>query len=1067
MGRNYVVGVGASAGGLEALQALVAGLPRAPGMVFLVGMHLDPSRPSALVELLGHAGPLRVEAASDGQAPQLDTMYVAPPRMQLLLIDGRMKLVSNGKTSAHPIDAMFRSIADDAGDRAIAIVLSGSGNDGSSGLAAVRAAGGITFAQDRSASFSSMPQSAVERSVVDHVLPPAEMARELLALGRHEHASPAQRRDDEAALSEILGVVRAGRNLDFAGYKTPTLHRRVHRRRVARQVGSTREYLQLLRAEPAEIDALVDDILINVTEFFRDPEAFAALASVLLPRFDARPTDRPLRIWVVGCSTGQEAYSIAMVVLEHQGETGRHHPVKILATDIDESALSFARLGFYPEDQCTAISPTRRQRFFVPASGGLQVNKDLRECCVFARHDVTRDPPFSRIDFVSCRNVLIYFESELQRRVLPSFHYALGPEGVLMLGKAESLGPLAARFEALDADQRMYLRRSGGPKEALELPSTIGSPEHLALPSPSPSPSLASGETREHQADQFLLSHYAPPALVVDAQMRVTEFRGDTSAFLINRPGLATLHVLELARADLLTHLSAALAAAKRDGEGWREQVHVRERERTLVVNLRVIRLEGPTAGFLILFESPAQSEARSATPSLVGLGRSYARRLLLSLERRAGDPEAQAQSAELELTRQRLHQLIGEHQAKTQQLEAANEELMSSNEELQSTNEELQTTKEEIQATNEELLTVNEELEARNVMLQKAEQRLRTARDYAESIVETVHEPLLVIGEDLRILSVNRAFATLLGPEPVEVRGRSLAELGIAGPEGKPPAWLERAIASDIGEDAIELELWPKSPRERVLIASVRPSSRDEREHLFLIAMSDVTAARQRERQEIQLINGVLEAQAREREHLAHELHDETGQALSAVLVGLSTLDKDVQGERATAMLAELRERVRELIASIGRMARGLHPASLEQLGFCRALRRLVDHFVDVHAIPVDLRIEREPEFDALANDTSLGLFRIVQEALTNTARHADASELHIALTLEGRHVRLKIADDGAGFDAQTSSQGLGLKLMSRRVAQLGGTLHVESAPNSGVHLQIEIPIAAAKASP
>jgi two-component system CheB/CheR fusion protein len=344
---------------------------------------------------------------------------------------------------------------------------------------------------------------------------------------------------------------------------------------------------------------------------------------------------------------------------------------------------------------------------------------------------------------------------------------------------------------------------------------------------------------------------------------------------------------------------------------------------------------------------------------------------------------------------------------------------------------------------------------------LKRAAQRLRVARDYAESIVETVHEPLLVLDTDLRITSVNGAFVRVFGLDDSDVRGRALTELGIDWTDAALRAWLGRVV-SEGTDEPVDLRFWPDSPRERLLTATARPIRREDSERLFLIAMRDVTLIRRREQREIQLINSVLEVQTREREHLAHELHDETGQALSAVLVGLSTLAKDVGDSRAKALLDELRERIRELIDNISRLARGLNPVALEQLGFSGALRQLVEHFTEVHAIPVDLQFEREAEFDALPVDLSLGLFRVMQEGLTNTARHADASRVRISLTRDDGQIQLRIVDDGDGFDLQAQpTTGLGLRLMERRVAQLGGSFRIESAPGMGTILAIDIPIA------
>jgi len=459
-----VVGVGASAGGFEAFKQLLERLPVDTGMAFVLVTHLDPKHESILPELLAKATPLPVSEVEDGTPVAPDHVYVIPHNTSLAIEGGALRLRprEEGRAQHHPIDAFLRTLAKDLSTRAIGVILSGVATDGTLGLGMVKAEGGITFAQEpKSAKYDSMPRSAIAAGCVDFVLTPEEIARELARISRHPYVAPASTAElgaEEAAqpavkngFNKILALLRRVTGVDFSLYKVNTLRRRVRRRMILNKLDGLEEYAKYLRDNPAEVEKLYQDILINVTSFFRDPETFEVLKERIFPKIvEHRAPDEPARIWVVGCSTGEEAYSIAMSFTEFAGERAEHIPVQIFATDLNEQDIEKARTGLYSKNIAQNVSPERLRRFFTEAEGGYRIGKPLRDMCVFARQNVIADPPFSRMDLISCRNLLIYLDPVLQKHILPLLHYALKSTGVLWLGSSETTGVVSELFEPED-----------------------------------------------------------------------------------------------------------------------------------------------------------------------------------------------------------------------------------------------------------------------------------------------------------------------------------------------------------------------------------------------------------------------------------------------------------------------------------------------------------------------------------------------------------------------------------------------------------------------------------------
>jgi len=784
-----VVGIAASAGGLEAFTELIRHLPTDTGMAFVLIQHLSPDHESLLSEILGRVTVMPVQPVEDRMMVEPNEVYVIPPNTQMTLVDGMLHLAPRQKTQGKylPGDAFFESLAVDCGNKAIAVVLSGADGDGSQGLKAVKVAGGVTFAQsEATAAFDSMPNTAVATGNVDFVLPPEQIAAELTKLSRSPflfYSEPPQVVKELPpapgnALTTIFALLRTTTGVDFTLYKPSTLDRRMQRRMLLYKLESLEDYAQYLQEHPAELQALYEEILIHVTSFFRDPQAFEQLQAQVFPTISQnKSSDAPIRIWVAGCSTGEEVYSIAICLLEFFNDSATVPPIQIFATDISETAISKARSGFYLDSQMAAVSPERQRRFFVPLpSGGYQISSAVRELCVFARHNLGGDPPFSNLDLISCRNVLIYLSDPLQKRLMSLFHYSLNLDGFLMLGTSETVKSASDLFAIVDEASKLYARKltltrplfsftTAQPASSLNRPQRI--PE--SLPSPV---DLA------RSVEQLISSRYAPVSIVVDDQMHILQMRGDLNPYLELTPGTTELNLLMMARESLAIALRTALYQAQTENVTVRqEQIQLEAGEHFAPsatpqeshwLNLEVMpfRLALTNAlCFLVVLETVSPTAPSSRPAAIESLESVDLEREVVNLR------QALAAATQRELSAQaHLQAVIQEQNQLNQSLRVANEEVLSSNEELQSTNEELQTAKEEIQATNEELSTTNDELRSRN---------LQQNRDNSDlnNFVASISIPILMLTHDLRIRRFTPAAQRLFNFIPTDV-GRPFNDL-------------------------------------------------------------------------------------------------------------------------------------------------------------------------------------------------------------------------------------------------------------------------------------------------
>ena len=761
-----VVGIGASAGGLEAFRLLLKSLPADTGLAFVLVQHLDPGHESMLTSLLSKATEMPVTEVREGVRAEPNHVYIIPPNTTMGISDGHLHLTARIEPGSRhmPIDHFLRSLAEDQGSGAIGVILSGAATDGTLGLKAIKAEGGITFAQDeKTAKYGGMPHSAIAAGCVDFVLSPEKIARELARIGRHPYfgdsAEPVPLPpENDSDLRTLFLLLRNATGVDFRYYKYSTLKRRIARRMVLHKIGGLSQYLRYLRENPDELGALYEDILIHVTAFFREPETFQQLKQAILPKLlrGRRPTE-PFRVWIPGCSTGEEVYSLAIVILEYLGDRAAGMPLQIFGTDISEAAIERARAGTYSESSVAEVSQDRLRRFFVKMNGEYRITKSLREMCIFARQDLAKDPPFSRMDLISCRNVLIYMGPVLHKRVMATFHYALKPTGVLILGKSESISGFSDLFAPVGRKHKIYSKIPAGTHRAIDLPK--------AGEDQAPEPVEKKHETTvkfdlRKEADRLVINDYAPPGLIASDSLRILQFRGDVAPFLSPSPGEASLNLLRMVRPEFALELRTAIhRARKQDGPVREDGIPIKRDGSHSAVSLQVVPFraspgEGSTAEryFLILFEEARVPDAGSPKSPLSPAKAAKSEAVEVSRLRR-----------ELQTAKAYLQSIIEEHEATNEELKSASEEVQSSNEELQSTNEELETAKEELQSTNEELVTVNEQMQNRNI-------ELAELGDDLINLLGGVNIPIVMLGSDLRIRRFTPLAERLLNLVPTDV---------------------------------------------------------------------------------------------------------------------------------------------------------------------------------------------------------------------------------------------------------------------------------------------------------
>jgi len=1080
-----VVGIGASAGGLEVFKLLLADLPADTGFAIVFIQHLDPTHRSMLTDILTRSTAMPVAEAADGMALEANHVYVIPANVDLALADGALKLVPRTQSpGTHmPIDGFLRSAAEQCGSGAIGVILSGTGADGAAGVEAIKAAGGVTFAQDpATAKFGSMPQAAVATGCVDFVLPPEGIAAELVRIGRHPYIAdfpggpePATPAGDEEIFSAILALVREATGIDFSLYREKMIKRRIMRRLALGNVGSLGEYNVRIRRDRGELMALERDLLIGVTSFFRDRESFECLKRSVFPHLvHGRLPGDTIRVWVAGCATGEEAFSIAISLQESLNEAGAAFPVQIFASDLSMAAIERARAGKYLENIAADLTHERLNRCFTRIDGGYQINKSLREMCVFTRHNLIDDPPFSKLDLISCRNVLIYLGA-VQKDILPMFHYALKPAGFLMLGASE--GAVADDlFSVVDREHRIYARRETArrpyPYPAAARASRHAAPAGGASTEPVPE-SWGHSDVRK-AVDRVLLSKYSPAGVVVDEELEVMEIRGNTGPYMALPMGKVSFNLMKLIPdAGLFLQVEKLIRQARESGEPARlEHVPYERGGSAAGLHLEAVPLDANRKRAVLVVFEPVPEAAGPSTGPPDGPAEGDIRDSQIALLKR-----------QLADAKERFLSALQEHQTSREESLNVTEEALSANEELQSLNEELETAKEELQSTNEELITVNDELQAKNAALAQA-------RDFAMSIVETVRQPLLVLDTDLRVRMANRAFYRTFQESPLETEGQAIYALSRGGwdfPDLRDALDGLLRGAHSFPDFEVQRDFPGVGRRDLVL-----GGCRIHHLRLVLLAVDDVTErqlAQQalRKTEEHLRQSQKMEAVGRLAGGIAHDFNN----LLTAVIGYASLLHDRLAGdESAIQQVMEIKaagEKAASLTHQLLAFSRRqvLQPKVLDLnaiiADFDRMLSRLVGERIRVvvECQPAVWRVRADPgeigraimNLSLNARDAMPGGGALTIATTNAVLQEADARNLGVA---PGRYVRMAVRDTGIGMDAETRAHlfepffttkeagkgtGLGLATVLGIVEQSGGAIRCESEPGRGSVFTVLLP--------
>jgi len=708
-----IVGIGASAGGLETLQDFFAHIPADANIAFVIIQHLSPQHKSIMAELLSKHTPMTVKEIEEGVHLSPGCVYLTPPDKNVAIFNRSLHLMEpiKGRGINMPIDFFFRSLSEDQKEKAIGIIVSGTASDGTLGIKAIKGEGGMAMVQDpATAKYDGMPRSAIATGCVDFIVPVEKMPQTLMDYIRHPFLNEPQKirlseTDAQKQLNKMYGLIRSATGHDFSKYKPNTIQRRIERRLAVHQVQKLSDYIDYMQKTPGEAKALFKDLLIGVTSFFRDPEAFEILAHQGIKKLvQNKNNSEPLRCWVVGSSTGEEAYSLAIVISEVMEKLEKRLDVQIFASDIDEAAIEAARKGVYPDSIAVDVSKERLKRFFTKDQGAFKVKKQVRDMVVFSLQSIIKDPPFSKLDLVSCRNMLIYMDPTLQKKIIPMLHYALNPDGVLFLGSAETIGEFTDLFKPLESKWRIYQRKSSAPGKQIVYPTQRATFDLSQSPS-NEAQSLPRPIDLQSLTEKTVLEQYAPAAVLINDTYEILHFVGRTEKYLMPPTGKPSFNLLNMARADLKFDLTAALHQAKNEKKRTiRKGIRIRYNGAYCVVDLTISPFTDkdlPPGLLLAIFEDKTSDHAAEDAPAK-------------TTRKNNKGLKVRKLEQELRSTREYLQATIEELETANEELKSANEELQSGNEEMQSTNEELETSKEELQSTNEELNTVNTELQSK-----------------------------------------------------------------------------------------------------------------------------------------------------------------------------------------------------------------------------------------------------------------------------------------------------------------------------------------------------------------
>ena len=1040
-------------------------------MAFVFIQHLDPTHTSSLPEILSRITQIPIVETSHDLRLKPNRIFVIPPNKDIQVSKATLHLSPRKKIGGlHlPIDTFLHSLAEDRKGAAIGVILSGTGSDGVLGLKAIKSEGGITFAQDsESAKYAAMPENAIVAGAVDFVLSPRKIAAELVKLAHFvgRPASPGAEAgpavgpaDKEKPLKEIVTLLRSSTGVDFPKYNPNTIERRILRRMALSNIHNMAQYAENLRHNSSEMRSLYEDIFIHVTNFFRNSDRFEVLKSRIYPAIvENKGPEEPIRIWCAGCSTGEEAYSLAMTLLEYLSSKEGKTPIQIFATDISETAIHKARAATYPTNIEAHVSPQRLKRFFVKQDTGYQISKQVRELCVFTKHDVTNDPPFSRLDLISCSNVLIYFGPPTQKEILSTFHYALKPSGFLMLGKSESVGNLPHFYESLDNKHKIYSKKKIATLNTALAYSGVSS-QHV----------LNTGRERpetvfdlQREADQLVLARYGHRGLLVDDKMRILQFRGVLGRLLAPGSGEATLNLTAMLHQDLRIPIRLLIEKAGRQNQAvFKKNLPVKIDKISTRVSLEVIPITNrfdQEQFFLVLLEEEYPRAERSRTAPRKGAAKSAdgsRENRIKELQQELGESREymQLMTEQQEISNQKLDAANEELQSANEEMQSANEELQSANEELQSTNEELETAKEELESSNEELNTLNEELQNRNFDLEQLNKRLAVTRDYAEAIIKTMREPFLVLDSALKVQSGNAAFYRAFHVDQSETVNRYLFDLGNAQwniPELR--RMLEDVLFKGAEFQDYEIERdFPGTGTRTLSLNALRISKEGGRADLILLAIGDITHLKQ-----LEVAHDVM----------VREVHHRVKNNLQIISSLLSLQAQFVHDKDALEMFKKTANRIRSIAFIHEKLHQTDQPATVNFKAYASGLANSLFEFYGLDAKRIALTMDIDDVSFHMDRAVPCGL--ILNELLTNAMKHAFSAGRKGNIRVElkehtdgpgkkTRNYRLKVRDNGVGMPKAfhlEKTTSLGMKIIQLLTKQIGGT--VEMQRSHGTAFQI-----------
>ena len=1168
----YVIGIGASGGGLDALERFFSHLPPDSGAAFVLVTHLEPTRKSMMAELLKKYTQMEVYEAGDDMKVMPGHLYIIPPNKDMAIVSGNLHLFEPQAPHGlrHPIDFFFHSLAQDQKEKAVCVVLSGTGFDGTQGLKDIKSEGGMAMVQaPKSAQYDGMPQSAINTGLADFILSPEEMPVKLLEYLKHSaiigggHGTVAGyryrtgtgSRDQQIleALHKILLLIRDKTGQDFTFYKDSTIKRRIEMRMALLQIDDIADYTRYLQHDPEEAVLLSKNFLIGVTSFFRDPEAFEALKKKALPLiFKNRSPQQPVRVWVPGCSTGEEAYSIAIILKEYMDEENLDCKVQIFATDVDARAIDKAREGIFADGLQKDVPADRLSRFFVKYGSAFQIKKDIRGMVVFAVHDILRHPPFSKLDLLSCRNLMIYLDSEAQRKILPLFQYVLNPDGILFLGPSETIGEFSDLFNALDRKWKIYIRKQTV-SARIEFPTMPikGVTEEQRTGMPAKPLELGIREVVEN----VLVERYTPACVIVNPENSIVYFHGRTAKFLEHPKGRPSLDIIKMARGELRAALASALGKAARQKKTIvSEKVTFKSNGGLEAVKIEInplLQPESMSGMFLVVFkEVPSQ-----AGPQEPGGGTAISRK---------SDMRVQELEELLATNKEYLQSVVHEAENATDELQSSNEELQSSNEELQSMNEELQTSQEELQSVNEELITVNTELQkkmeelsqsnsdmnnlltgteiatifldnrlrikrftpmatdivklipsdigrpleqfATNLadenLVKDVEQVMKTlvykekevqtkqgkwrlirvlpyrtlenvidgavitftditstkqaqqsavdARLFAEGIIDTVREPLLVLDSGLSVITANRSFYATFMVSREETENRHIFELG-SGQWNIPQLkkYLIDILPRNTAFDDFEVELdFPVTGKKTMLLNARGISQQGEKKQLILLAIEDATRRKQAE--------DFLKDSLKEKEVLLKELHHRTKNNMNAISGLINLQMSAIKDPGIQQLFKETQARIHSMALVHEMLYKTEELSNLDLKDYLEKVARFVAGDYKTTNVRLNLDLDSAPV--SLYVATPCGL--IVNELLSNSMKHAfpknTGGEISLSLRAKGNEIELTCSDNGIGFPEGfqiEQSRSMGMRLVEQLARkQLMGSLEILKGKKAGL---------------